>query len=170
MRLEKAGATGAFADKNVDNNKAVTVSGLALSGEDAGNYTVTDNSGATATITAKAITSTGITASNKVYNANTVATLNTGTAVLTGGAVADDDNKYYTGDTVTLDTSGAAGLFADKTVANNKAVTISGLTLSGEDAGNYTVTDNSEATANIPANPIPSPGVTATAQPYTAHT
>src|SRR5436305_13445144 len=43
------GGIGAFSDKNVGTNKAVTVSGAALSGADGGNYTlggVTANRGA----------------------------------------------------------------------------------------------------------------------------
>ncbi|MBI4986845.1 MAG: filamentous hemagglutinin N-terminal domain-containing protein, partial [Rhodocyclales bacterium] len=91
--LGTAAASGAFADKHAGTAKAVTVSGLALSGTDAANYSVADASGATANITAKAITATGITAASKVYNANTVATLNTTAATLASGATSDADSK-----------------------------------------------------------------------------
>ncbi|MEJ2201106.1 MAG: MBG domain-containing protein, partial [Desulfuromonadaceae bacterium] len=154
VALDVSAAAGAFADKNVGIGKAVTVSGLTLTGADAGNYTVSDASGATANITAKAITASGITAANKVYDATVTATLNTGSATLTGGAAADDDDRYYTGDTVALDVSAAAGAFADKKIGIGKAVTVSGLTLTGADAGNYTVSDASGATANITVKAI----------------
>jgi hypothetical protein len=39
--LSITGAQGAFADKNVGNNKVVSISGIALSGGDAGNYQLT---------------------------------------------------------------------------------------------------------------------------------
>jgi hypothetical protein len=55
VNLNKTGATGAFADKNVGTAKVVTVSGLALTGADAGNYLVTQPT-ATANITARDLT------------------------------------------------------------------------------------------------------------------
>ena len=91
---------------------------MSLGGADAGN--ITDASGATADITAKAITASGITASNKVYDSGLVAVLNTGSAALTNGATGDGDNKYYSSDTVTLDVSSAAGAFANKNVEAEK--------------------------------------------------
>jgi len=169
VALETDGATGAFAGKHAGIGKAVTVSGLTLSGEDADNYTVTDNSGATADITAKAITATGVTASDKVYNANTTATINTASASITAGAATDDDKKYYTGDAVALETAGATGAFADKHAGIGKAVTVSGFTLSGEDAGNYSVSDASNATADITAKAITVSGITASGKVYDAN-
>src|SRR5262249_57166953 len=64
------------------------------------------------------------------------------------------------GDTVDLSAAGAAGAFTDKNVGTNKVVNISGLTLSGADAGNYALTQPS-TTASITARPIT---VTADAQ------
>jgi len=83
------------------------------------------------TVGKKALTVTGISAANKVYDGTTTAALNTGSAALVG---------VVSGDTVSLVTSGASGAFADKNVGQNKPVTVSGLALSGADAGNYTVT------------------------------
>ena len=56
--------------------KTVTISGLALTGADAGNYTLVQPT-TTADITIGTLTVTGITASNKVYDGTTVATLDT---------------------------------------------------------------------------------------------
>ena len=44
--LELGGGSGAFADKKVGTNKAVTVSGYSLTGSDAGNYAIVQPTGA----------------------------------------------------------------------------------------------------------------------------
>src|SRR5262249_31408430 len=46
-------------------------------------------------------------------------------------------NNAVGGDNVSLVTGGASGVFADKNVGTGKTVTVSGLTLTGADAGNY---------------------------------
>ena len=135
-------ATGTFSDKNVDTGKAVTLSET-YAGTDRDNYTITGQGSTTADITVKTITTSGLSASNKVYNGNTAASL-TGTAVLTNGAAADNDNQYYTADTVSL-TGTASGAFADKNVGTGKAVTISGLSLTGTDAANYSLSISSSS-------------------------
>ena len=121
-------STGTFADKNIGLGKAVT-SAMTLAGADIGNYTLTQPT-LTGDITATGLTVTGITASNKSYDGNTIATLNTTVATLVGAA---------TGDVVTLDTAAAAGAFTDAEVGTGKTVLVSGLTLTGTDAGNYTL-------------------------------
>jgi hypothetical protein len=55
-------ASASFADKNVGTGKAITVAGYSLGGADLGNYSLSQPSGLTAAITAKALT---ITANNK---------------------------------------------------------------------------------------------------------
>ena len=77
------------------------------------------------------LTVTGITASNKAYDGTTAATLNTAAATLVGA---------FPGDVVTLNTAGAVGTFAAAGPGNNLTVTVSGLTLSGPQAGNYALT------------------------------
>lgn len=104
---------GSFANKNAGAGKAVA---LALSGADAGNYTVAGT--LTADITPLAITVSGATAANKVYDGTT--------AAVTGGTLSG----ILGGDTVAL-----SGTFNDKNVGTGKAVTLG---LSGVDAGNYT--------------------------------
>ena len=131
--------SGTVADKNVGSNKTVTLGSLTLgngSGGLASNYTFTGGT-QTATITAKALTMFGLTASNKVYDANTSAVLG-GTAAVTA----------LSGDVVTL-TGTASGLFADKNAASNKAVTVSGITLGGTDAGNYNLLQQTGLSATI---------------------
>jgi len=145
--------TAVFADKNAGTGKAVTISGYTISGADAGNYSLTQPS-LTANITAKALTITGLSASNKVYNGNTTATI-TGTAALSG---------VVSGDTVTLGGTRTA-VFADKNVGTGKAVTISGYTITGADAGNYSLTQPS-FTANITAKAVTITGLSAANKQY----
>ena len=100
---------------------------------------------------------TGITANNKVYDGTTTATLNTGSASLVG---------VVGGETVTLDASSAVGAFADSNAGTGKAVSVSGVTVGGADAGsNYSLTQptataditpaSSALTVNSSANPSP---------------
>jgi uncharacterized protein (TIGR02145 family) len=128
--------TATFANKNVGTGKSVTVTGSALAGADASNYTLTEISGITATIAQKPLTVTGAIASDKVYDGTT-------TATITGGTLSD----IVSLDAVTL-TVGTA-TFADKNVGTGKSVTVTGSALGGADAGNYTLTEISGLTANI---------------------
>ncbi|KTB49354.1 hypothetical protein DEALK_02670, partial [Dehalogenimonas alkenigignens] len=68
---------------------------------------------------------------DKVYDGTTAATLNVNNAALVGKLL---------GDTVTLNTNAAVGTFATKNISNNITVTVSGLTIGGTDAGNYSLT------------------------------
>ena len=103
-----------------------------LSGTKAGNYTLPEDKKSNAfTISPKPVTvnSTGITAENKIYDGKTSATLS--------GSFAFDDGMIIAGDNVTI--TGGTGAFADKNVGTGKTVVISGVTLGGTDAGNYTL-------------------------------
>jgi len=128
----------AFADKNAGTGKTVTASGIALSGADAGNYTVNATATAFADILARAITAT-LVANGKTYDGTTAAT----GALSLNGVVA--------GDAV-----GASGIltFGDKNAGRGKTVTANGITLSGADAGNYTVNTTTTAFADILARTI----------------
>jgi hypothetical protein len=135
------GATGSFVDKNAGIGKSVNIAGIVLTGADALNYSSNATAAATADITAKVLTVSGITASNKVYDGNTTATVNT-TGVNYAGLVA--------GDVLSVN---ATGVFADKNAANGKTVMLtSGYT--GADAGNYTITSQAATTADITAKAI----------------
>ncbi|MEH3104251.1 MAG: YDG domain-containing protein [Sphingomonas phyllosphaerae] len=127
VSLSTSAASGTFADKHVGTGKAVTATGYAISGTDAGNYTLVQPTGLTATITPMALSVAGVTVADKVYDATTAATVS-------GGSVT-----ALAGDAVTLVTSNASGAFADKNAGVRKAVDVSGFALSGADAGNYTL-------------------------------
>ncbi|WP_084688012.1 YDG domain-containing protein [Paraburkholderia oxyphila] len=137
--------TGTFAQSNVGNGIAVTASGFGISGSAAGNYTLQPITGLAANITPAPLTVTGAVANNKVYDATTTATINTGNATLSG---------VLGSDSVTLSSGGATGQFITANVGNNLLVTASGFTVSGPQAGNYTVSQPSGLFANITPAPI----------------
>ena len=87
-----------------------------------------------------------------MYNASTAATLNTSGATLVG---------VFSGDTVTLNTGGATGTFASQNVGTGITVTVAGLTISGAQAGDYTLTQPT-TTANITPAPLTVTAVTNT--------
>ncbi len=134
--LDIAYQSAAFNNKNAGSETATvffTVSDGANGGL-ASNYAISNT--ATATISPKTI-SASFTAADKVYDGTTAATA---TATALSGMVA--------GDAVTLDY--ASALFSDKNAGQNKAVTLSGLTLTGTDEGNYTLQATSiQSTATI---------------------
>ncbi|MDD2684541.1 MAG: YDG domain-containing protein [Gallionella sp.] len=135
--------TAAFADKNVGTNKQINISGISLGGADAGNYVLANTSSTTsANITPFALSISGITANNKIYDATTNAILS-GTASLSGVMGSDVVNVSGT----------ASGAFANKHVGVAKSILVSGLSLSGADAANYTVGALS-ATADISAKAL----------------
>ena len=159
VNLISTGAIGTFANKNAGTSKTVSITGFAISGTDAGNYTLTQPS-ATGNITTAILTISGVTANNKVYNATTGATLNTGSASLLG---------IISGDNVTLVSTGATGTFVNKNVGTAKAVSTSGFTLQGTDAANYTVTQPA-INANITSVGITLTGVIANSRVYNGTT
>jgi hypothetical protein len=137
------GGSATFVNKTAGIGKAGNVTGLTIAGSLAGNYNLSPTTAsATGNISNKVLTVTGITANNRVYNATTSASLNTSGATLVGVIV------IVPAENVTLNTAGATGSFATATTNNNKTVTVAGLTLSGADAANYTVTQPT-TTANI---------------------
>jgi hypothetical protein len=135
--------TGTFADKNIGIGKAVTVIGYSLAGTDAGNYILSAQpSGMIANITPAPITITSVTAINKVYDGTTNAVLTVGTL---NGIVNSEDVTFIAG----------TGTFADINIGSDKVVTASGYSLSGTDAGNYTLSAQPLGlTANITPAPL----------------
>ena len=128
---------GAFADKRVGDGRAVTVTGYTILGSDAGNYTLVQPAGLTASITPADLTVSGLTANSKVYDGNRTATLSGSAAI----------SKLGTDD-VSLGGSGS-GSFADKNFGTGKAVTVTGYTISGSDAGNYHLVQPTGVAADI---------------------
>jgi len=136
---------------------------LTLGGSAAANYTLIGSSGAV-TITAKALTLGGLAANNRTYDGTATATL-TGSVALqpaeTPGAGTSSDGLAYTGDTVSVSGT-AAAVFADKHVAFDKPVTVTGYALVGAQAGNYSATQPAGLSAYIVPRPITVTAVSAT--------
>ncbi|NBU17080.1 MAG: hypothetical protein EBS48_08750, partial [Actinobacteria bacterium] len=122
--------TGLFDTKNIGTTKTVQIAGVTKGGGDAGNYVITQPT-ATADITAKTLTVTGITAANKIYDASRTANVTANNPAFVG---------VESGDTVTIDTSSITGLFATADVGSSIPVQIAGVAKSGGDAGNYVIT------------------------------
>ena len=117
-----------FANANVGTAITMNTSGYALSGSDAGKYTLIQPT-LSANITAAVLTITGLTGNNKVFDGTTTATAS-GTPVLSGLVL--DDAVVLGGSPVFTFTSAALG--------SDVAITTSGYNISGTDKGNYTLT------------------------------
>ena len=128
-------AAANFDDKNVGAAKTVTVSGININGTDAANYTLASTDATTsANITPRALT-VNATASDKVYDGTIAAAVTLADNRISGDIFNDDD---------------AAANFDDKNVGAAKTVTVSGITINGTDAANYTLASTGATTsANI---------------------
>ncbi|HET7085992.1 MAG TPA: YDG domain-containing protein [Rhizomicrobium sp.] len=134
-----APVSASYADKNVGSGKTVSVSGLSLLGADAGNYLLASPniSAAIGTIDPASLTASLTGTTRKTYDGTTTAALTASNYGLTG---------VLGGDQVSLNTP-AAGSYANKNAGAGKTVTVSGLTLSGGDAGNYQLVSSSLSAA-----------------------
>jgi hypothetical protein len=127
-----------FGDKNVGTGKSVSVTGISITGTDADNYTFNTTATTTADITTRALTVTA-TGVNKGYDGTTAATV----------TLSDD---RVSGDVFTA--SYAVASFGDKNVGTGKPVSVSGISISGLDAGNYTFNTTASTTADITARAL----------------
>lgn len=118
----------AFGDKNVGRGKTVTFTPDAL---DNTNYAFTEGLTMTSTadITAKALTVTGLTATDRAYDG-------TANVTLTGGALTG----VISGDAVSADMPTSGTVESADASEMPKDVTFGAITLTGTDAGNYTLT------------------------------
>ncbi|MDR3459478.1 MAG: YDG domain-containing protein [Verrucomicrobiae bacterium] len=139
--------TAGFADKNVGTNKPVVAYDLFITGTDSGNYTVSNTTAAaTANISTKVLR-VAATGQNKPYDGTVTATVTLSDNHLAGDSVTDG----YT-----------VATFADQYVGDGKTINVSGIAISGPDAGNYTL---NSTTAHTQANVTPRPlTITATGQ------
>ena len=131
-QLTASATSSTFANKNAGNGKAVTVSGIALSGTDAANYSLVSSMAATTANISQRALNVSATASNKVYDGS-----------LSASATLGDDR--VAGDTLTVSQAGAT--FAVKDVGVARTVQVTGLSLSGTDAANYALGATTASTA-----------------------
>ena len=128
--------------RNVGTGKAISVTGVALTGADKDNYTLPVNTDTTTgSITPKPITVSGLTsvlATDRVYDGTRLVEV----TVPSGVTLVPSSADIIAGDTVTIavPASGVtSGTVASKNVGTGKPVTVDGLTLSGTDAANYSI-------------------------------
>ncbi|MFM8682248.1 MAG: beta strand repeat-containing protein, partial [Chthoniobacterales bacterium] len=143
--------TGTVTSAAVGTGKSVTVSGYALGGDSAANYSVTQPTGLTADITAKALTLAAPTITkSKVFNGNTI-------AAVTAGELSGVE----TGDTVNVS---AAARYEDANAGTNKMITVT-YVISGASVANYTLHNVDTIFAGVitPSTPTITSGPTATA-------
>jgi hypothetical protein len=153
-----ASGTGGLAGKNVPAQAITSFDMLVLGNNAAGNYTLINASGSVTITPINASFVSGITADDKVYDGTNTATISVTNTATFAGVVSGDD--------VTLDTNGYSAVFASVDVDTNIAVTVSGLTLDGADATNYTLTGPVILTANITPAPLTVTGITASDKVY----
>jgi hypothetical protein len=122
--------SASFANSAVGTNKTVTVSGYTAP---SANYSISQPSGLTANITAKALTVAGAAVTSKTYDGTTAATI---TGTLSG---------VILGDTVTLN---GTGTFASSDAGTGISVT-STSALGGADASNYSLSQPTGLTGDI---------------------
>ncbi|KPF50946.1 hypothetical protein IP87_16855 [beta proteobacterium AAP121] len=141
--------TATFDTKDAGTGKNVSITDIAFTGAAAGNYTLsTTSASTTAAITPKPLALAGVTAADRNYDGSTSVTLSVGTLGATGVVGGDAV-------TVVAPTGGLAnGSIASKGVGAGKPVTVSGLTLSGADAGNYSIDGSEGVTVNITPRPL----------------
>ncbi len=118
--------SASFENKNVGNDKAVTVTGSSISGAGAGNYTLNEVSGLMANITPKQLTimNTSVVTNKMFDNATTAVVESVGTL-----------QGVETGDENSIDVSAIAS-YNDAVAGNDKVITTV-FTLSGSAASNY---------------------------------
>ncbi|HTE24976.1 YDG domain-containing protein [Flavitalea sp.] len=124
--------TAEYDNPNAGTNKKVSVSGFVLSGTDKDNYSLGISSDlTTGSITQKSISVTlqQTPVVTKVYDGNTDAMLSSGNYLVTGIVGSDD---------VVLNNP-ANGAYDNKNGGLNIQVTVSGLEISGNHAGNYSL-------------------------------
>ncbi len=137
-------ATGSYAGKDVGSYLTVSVSGLALTGASAGDYTVNPSaSGAIGFITPASLTASLVGSVAKTYDQTTVATLSAGNYSLSGVIGADS---------VALNNP-TSGTYDTPDAGTGKTVTVSGLALTGADAMDYTVNGTASGAVGI-INPL----------------
>jgi hypothetical protein len=135
-----ANTSANFSDKNVGNGKTVTVDGITDSGADAGNYVLLNNTTTTtANITPLMIT-IGANGTNKVFDGNAIDTV----SLYANGVLPGDQVSF----------ADASALFNNPHAGNGKSVTVSGITGSGTDIGNYIFNTSTITSANITPLPI----------------
>jgi len=151
-----ASATATFDDRNVADGKTVTLAGLTISGVNSTNYLVNVSgvSTTTANITPLELTP-AISVDNKRWDGTTTATIDS----ITVTALGSDS----------VDVSASSAEFQSASQGSGITVSISGISLGGDQAGNYTISPTATTTANITGEPL-TVTITASTKEYDGNT
>ncbi|NBS15189.1 MAG: hypothetical protein EBT57_10400, partial [Verrucomicrobia bacterium] len=146
---------GAYSSAAAGTSKAVTLSGLSLTGADAGNYKL-DLTGLTGDVDPKAVTIATLDADDKVFDGTADATVSN-----------DSLAGVLAGDNVALSTAGATIAFVDEHAGTGKTVTATGLSLTGSESANYILTGAVPVlTADISVRTVTISNVTVSTREY----
>jgi uncharacterized repeat protein (TIGR02543 family) len=135
VTIDNSSAKAVSSSKDVGSYSTTTVTGFALSGNDASaNYNLTSQPAISASITAKSISIAGGTVTTKPYNGNTDATV----TELTFNGLVNSESLTTTDYTI------GGATFNDATAGDNKPVTVTNVTLVNNDkTKNYTLSNGS---------------------------
>ncbi|KAA3439958.1 YDG domain-containing protein [Rufibacter hautae] len=126
-------ASANFVDKNVG-SREINVSGISITGADAGNYKLVNTTAVTAAnILLRPVEVSSVSIENRTYDGTTNAKL-LGNPTLVG-VVSNNGVE----EKVTVNNSFADATFEDKNVGNNKLALVTGFTIEGADAANYRI-------------------------------
>lgn len=169
LTLATGSAAGTFATRNVGTAKNITVTGFSVTGSAAGNYVLAQPTGLTADVTRKALTVAGVSAvATRIYDGTATAALSGTAAFLsteTAGSGTTADGRPYSVDSVSISGS-AAGTFADRHAGTAKAITVTGLSVTGTGSGNYMVTQPTGLAANVTAKALGVTGLSTASRVY----
>ncbi|MFN9499843.1 MAG: YDG domain-containing protein, partial [Chryseotalea sp.] len=158
VTLNTTNATAEYSNFNVG-NYSLNVTGYTLNGTatDIANYAFTQPQAFSASITPKPLTLSNLTIQDKTYDGTLTAQIS-GNAGLVG-VISPDDVK--------LNTATVTANFADANVGTNKDVTVSGLTISGLQVANYSLSvTGGNLKGNINAKPLTITGLNANSKVY----
>ncbi|WP_210488358.1 YDG domain-containing protein [Rufibacter aurantiacus] len=126
-------ASANFVDKNVG-PREINVTGISITGADAGNYKLVNTTAVTAAnILLRPVEVSNVSIESRSYDGTTVAKL-LGNPTLVGIVSSNGEEEK-----VTINNSFADATFEDKNVGVNKLVVVTGYTIEGADASNYRI-------------------------------
>src|SRR5205823_3055040 len=137
VSIDSSGYSASFANKNVGTSKPVTVTGVAPSGGDSGNYTISQPSGLTATINKRNVTAS-VSATAKTSDGTDAGTI-------TGCSLEAQAANHGVVSPDAVNCAGSNGHFGTATAGANKTVT-GDVALTGADKDNYQLTSGTAAT------------------------
>lgn len=150
-----------FNDADVADASKLTVGGLSIASITGSNgslvtdYSISSSVDVAASITPKPIVVSGILGEDKIYDGTTTASIDISSMSLSGIISGDD-----------VSVTSITALFGNKNVGTDKVVTLSAPVFGGTDSGNYSITPQSSATADINVKSITVQGITTADKVY----